>query len=338
MFDACFSETTTLGLRCHIVERRVLARQAGHGGGGWAQAASEARATPGAAPSKRKATICCRCVAGARTATIRGRKGGRPKGMNARMGEQMPQLAALEAVLSAMGEVAVAVSGGVDSLTLAAFAHRVLGKRCVDVSCGITRGAARGDGAHAGSWPSARAGRCTVIDAGEFDNADYMRNPVNRCFYCKTSLYGAIRPHTAAQMVSGTNLDDLGEYRPGLIAAQGARRAPSVRRGGHAQAATCARSPATGLGDVAELPASPCLSSRIETGIAIDPAMLALVHANEQLVAQCTAPKTVRCRVRAGGVVIELDDASLERVDGGEQDACVAGSRACSIAGGYARR
>ena len=116
-----------------------------------------------------------------------------------------------------------------------------------------------------------------MIDAGEFGSADYMRNPVNRCFYCKTSLYGAIRPHTAAQIVSGTNLDDLGEYRPGLIAAKehGVRH-PFVEAR-HRQAGACVRSRATsGLGEVAELPASPCLSSRVETGIAIDPVVLAL--------------------------------------------------------------
>jgi len=48
---------------------------------------------------------------------------------------------------------------------------------------------------------------------------EYLANPVDRCFYCKTSLYGAIRARTGAQLVSGTNLDDLGEYRPGLRAA-----------------------------------------------------------------------------------------------------------------------
>jgi uncharacterized protein len=217
----------------------------------------------------------------------------------------------LEAVLRSIGEVAVAVSGGVDSLTLAAVAHRVLGKRVTmfhAVSSAVpseaterTREIADREG-----WA------LTVLDAGEFGSADYMRNPVNRCFYCKTSLYGAIRPHTAAAMVSGTNMDDLGEYRPGLIAAKehGVRH-PFVEARIDKQSVR-AISRYLGLGDVAELPASPCLSSRIETGIAIDPVMLACVHESEGLVGRELAPKTVRCRVRAGGVVIELDDASLE--------------------------
>ena len=221
------------------------------------------------------------------------------------------QLAALEAVLRSIGEVAVAVSGGVDSLTLAAVAHRVLGKR-VSMFHAVSS-AVPGEATERTREIADREGwALTVLDAGEFGSADYMRNPVNRCFYCKTSLYGAIRPHTAAALVSGTNMDDLGEYRPGLIAAKehGVRH-PFVEAHIDKQSVR-AISRYLGLGDVAELPASPCLSSRIETGIAIDPVMLACVHESEGLVGRELAPKTVRCRVRAGGVVIELDDVSLE--------------------------
>jgi len=230
--------------------------------------------------------------------------------MNAPLQPASIQLAALQGVLRSIGEVAVAVSGGVDSLTLAAAAHRTLAGRASmlhAVSPAVpaeaterTRQVAAREG-----WP------LTVLNAGEFGDRDYMRNPLDRCFYCKTNLYGAIRPHTMAQIVSGTNLDDLGEYRPGLIAAKehGVRH-PFVearidKRGVRAIARNI------GLGEVAELPASPCLSSRIETGIAIDPVMLECVHESERLVERELKPKTVRCRVRAGGVVIELDESSL---------------------------
>jgi uncharacterized protein len=250
------------------------------------------------------------------------------------MGEQIPQRAALESALSAMGEIAVAVSGGVDSLTLAAFAHGLSAQRCVmyhAVSPAVPQEATQRTRALA----EREGWRLHVIDAGEFDNADYMRNPVNRCFYCKTSLYGAIRPHTVAQIVSGTNLDDLGEYRPGLLAArEHSVRHPFVEAGLHkSDVRILARQ--LGLGEVAELPASPCLSSRVETGIAIDPAMLALVHTTEQLVAEQLQPKTVRCRVRASGVVVELDAASLERLDAGQQEALRARVRDLFAAGGH---
>jgi uncharacterized protein len=236
------------------------------------------------------------------------------------MSEPIVERNALEHVLGAMGEVAVAVSGGVDSLTLAAFAHRQLGKRCTMFHA--VSAAVPSEGTQRTRTLADREGWVLhVIDAGEFDNGDYMRNPVNRCFYCKTSLYGSIRPHTSAQIVSGTNLDDLGEYRPGLIAAKehGVRH-PFVEAAMSKQRVRALASH-LGLGEVAELPSSPCLSSRIETGIAVDPAMLACVHAVEKLVTTRLAPETVRCRVRAKGVVIELDHSSLASLQGVPGDA-----------------
>src|SRR5581483_5191156 len=144
---------------------------------------------------------------------------------------------------------------------------------------------------------------------------DYLSNPVNRCFYCKTSLYAAIRPHTDAQIVSGTNVDDLGEYRPGLEAAKvHSVRHPFVEAG-LTKRSVRALSRDLGLAEVADLPASPCLASRVETGIAIDPAVLRNIHATEQLVSRALAPETVRCRVRASGIVIELDAVHLASVN-----------------------
>ena len=225
------------------------------------------------------------------------------------------RLAALEAVLRRMDRVAVAVSGGVDSLTLGYVAHKTLGPSAAmfhAVSPAVPKEATRRtqELADRESW------KLTVIDAAEFERDEYMRNPLDRCFYCKTSLYGAIRPHTSAQIVSGTNLDDLGEYRPGLLAAKdhGVRH-PMVeahidKRGVRAIAHHL------GLEGLAELPASPCLSSQIETGIAIDPLVLASVHETERLVSQALRPKTVRCRVRAQAVVIELDEAALDLLSG----------------------
>lgn len=224
----------------------------------------------------------------------------------------------LERLAQALGEfesLAVAVSGGVDSLTLATVAHRTLATRVEMFHA--TSPAVPHEATQRVRDMAAREGwKLTVLDAGEFDDPHYRSNPVNRCFYCKTNLYGALVPRTSAQIVAGTNLDDLGEYRPGLNAAKdhGVRH-PFVEAGIDKKTVR-AIARQLGLEDIAELPSAPCLSSRIETGIAIDPAMLQLVHAAERLVSSSVAPRTVRCRVRAKGVVIELDEQKLAALDG----------------------
>jgi uncharacterized protein len=228
----------------------------------------------------------------------------------------MTVLDRLRDTLGAMHGVAVAVSGGIDSLTLATVAHRTMRSEATmhhATSPAVpaeaterTLALARTEG-----W------RLDVFDAGEFADPAYRANPVNRCFFCKTNLYGAVARRTSRQIVSGTNLDDLGEYRPGLDAARAhAVRHPFVEAGiGKRELRALAAE--LGLGALSDLPSAPCLSSRIETGIRIEAPMLAMVHAAEQLVAARLSPITVRCRVRAGGVVIELDETALAALDEG---------------------
>jgi len=157
--------------------------------------------------------------------------------------------------------------------------------------------------------------RLHVIDAREFAREEYLSNPVDRCFYCKQSLYVEIARHTTAQVLSGANADDLGEYRPGLDAArQAGARHPFVDVGVDKRAIR-AIARELGLGGMSEIPASPCLSSRVETGIRIEAPMLERIHAAENAVrALVPDAPAVRCRVRAKGVVIEIDAAALATI------------------------
>ncbi len=245
------------------------------------------------------------------------------------MSEAGDALVRLQALLSGLEapRVALAVSGGIDSLTLAAAAAPVLGDRLTlhHASSPAVPGEAT---ERTRALAAERGVRLEVFDAGEFDDARYRANPSNRCFFCKTNLYGAIVARlqgTGALVLSGTNTDDLADYRPGLQAADAhGVRHPFVEAG-ISKATLRGIASRLGLGALSELPSAPCLSSRIETGLFIEPRTLALVHEAERLVAArleaagLGAAGAAR-RVRRDGLVIELDPASLRAVqEAGEE-------------------
>lgn len=226
---------------------------------------------------------------------------------------------ALRRELEVHGRVAVAVSGGIDSLTLAALAARTLGERA-GMFHSLTASVPAAATERTRSLAARFGWKLHVIDARELERGEYLANPVNRCFYCKQSLYAEIARHTDAQVLSGANTDDLSEYRPGLDAAREAgARHPFIDAGvGKATIRALARE--LGLGELAELPASPCLSSRVETGIPILAPMLGRIDAAESAIRERIEARAVRCRVRAMGVVIEIDSATLEALTPGQRE------------------
>jgi uncharacterized protein len=219
----------------------------------------------------------------------------------------------LVAALDRHGRLAIAVSGGQDSMTLAHVAHRFAAMPPVlfhAASPAVPASALRRLEEHA-----ARAGwDLVLLDAGELTDPRYVANPVNRCYFCKSNLYDRIRAATDAVIASGTNTDDLGDFRPGLAAA-GERAVvhPYVEAGiGKAGIAALARS--LGLDDLAALPAQPCLASRIETGIAVTAEDLEFIGRVEADLAGLLGPEAVlRCRVTRKGAVVELAPAFLDR-------------------------
>ncbi len=218
---------------------------------------------------------------------------------------------ALNAVLDQIGRAAVAVSGGVDSMTLALLAGRRGGLACTmfhAVSPAVPPEATE----RVRTYASREGWRLTVLDAGEFDDPNYRANPANRCFYCKTNLYGALAARTDATLLSGTNLDDLDDWRPGLQAAEIHRVRHPFVEAGIDKATVRSLAAALGFDDLASLPAAPCLSSRIETGLRVEADELAQIHAAERYLARQLRPETVRCRRRRAGIVIELDTPTLD--------------------------
>ena len=207
------------------------------------------------------------------------------------------------------------MSGGVDSMTLAVAAHARLGPGRAAMFHAVSPAVPPEATARVRDYARRQSWRLEVIDAGEFADPDYLRNPANRCFFCKANLYGTIARRTALPIASGTNLDDLGDWRPGLEAARNhAVRHPYVEAGID-KAGVRALARAWRLLDLAELPAAPCLSSRLETGIRVDAATLAFIHAVERLIATELRPETVRCRVFHTGTAVQLDPLSLARIE-----------------------
>jgi uncharacterized protein len=221
----------------------------------------------------------------------------------------------LEAVLAAIDTLAVAVSGRVDSMTLAVIAGRHLGARAKMIHA-VSPAVPPEASARVQAYAGREGWRLEVIDAGEFGDPNYLKNPANRCFFCKTNLYGTIATHTATTICSGTNLDDLADWRPGLQAAeQRAVRHPYVEAEID-KATVRALARQLELDDLAELPAAPCLSSRLETGLPVTAARLELVHAVERLIQRELGPRTVRCRLLLDGIAIQLDPAALAKIQG----------------------
>jgi uncharacterized protein len=233
--------------------------------------------------------------------------------------EEAAQEKQLIRCLQLLEPVAIAVSGGVDSLALATLAHRVLSAGASTMFHAVSPAVPQEATARVRVLGQQEGWHLTIFDAGEFENEAYRSNPVNRCFHCKHNLYEGIKQLSQAAILSGTNRDDLGEYRPGLEAARRFNvRHPYVETG-FRKADVRRLAARLGLGYIAELPAAPCLASRVETGIRIEAETLRLVHRVEQLVTASLKPKVVRCRIRPRAIAVELDPQALAQLAPHEQ-------------------
>ncbi len=219
---------------------------------------------------------------------------------------QLVEQAALVANLDRSPELAVAVSGGIDSMILAFVAHRFSRTRAVMLHA-ISPAVPQSATARVERYAASEGWQMKWIDAGEFADANYRQNPVNRCYYCKSNLYDRIREAVTSPIASGTNVDDLGDFRPGLKAASERNVIHPYVESGFDKAAIYRLARHHALSDLAELPAQPCLASRVETGIAIDPNDLAFIEMMEIHASSLTSRLTdIRCRTTSAGVVIEV--------------------------------
>jgi uncharacterized protein len=223
--------------------------------------------------------------------------------------------------------VAVAFSGGVDSAVVTKAAQLALGAAAVAVTA-QSASLADGELDEAKSVAEQIGIRHEVIKTDEFQNEEYLANPSNRCFFCKTELYTQLASRLDALGVdviaNGANLDDTGDHRPGMQAAQDhAVRSPLIEAG--------LRKP-----DIRELaqfwdlsiwdkPAMPCLSSRIAYGVAVTPDRVRRIDAAERYLKELLNIDELRVRLEANELArIEIPLEAIPQLVAPENRACIA--------------
>lgn len=193
-------------------------------------------------------------------------------------------LEALRAFVRALGSVLVCYSGGIDSALLLAVAHEQLGDRAVGMTA-VSPSLAPSERDAATRFAASLGARHYLVESHEIERPGYVANAPDRCFHCKSELYEIAaeqqQRHALGHVLNGTNRDDLGDYRPGLKAADIAGVVSPLAALGFGKASVRAMAQLLGL-PIWDKPASACLSSRIPYGTAVTRERLTQIGGFEQ--------------------------------------------------------
>lgn len=242
---------------------------------------------------------------------------------------------ALRAAVAPLGSAAVAFSGGADSALVLRACRDVLPPDRVVAVTGRSESLKPAELERARALAASLEVRHEVVDTLEVLDPAYAANGPDRCWHCKTELYGKVEERARslgiAAVVDGLNADDRVEERPGArAAAERGVRSP-LREAGLGKAAVRALSRALGL-PTWDKPAEPCLSSRIPFGTAVTPERLARVRAGEEVLERLGFP-VHRVRHHEAVARVELPVEDLPRaLEPATRRAIVEGLRAAGYA------
>lgn len=228
----------------------------------------------------------------------------------------LSKLETLRAKLAESERIVVAFSGGVDSAFLLAVANDVLGEQCHAVTA-VSQTMARSEIADAKQLASelGLGDRHHVIESHELEVPGFTDNPAHRCALCKTELMdvaGPIAERLAAPIALGTNLDDLGDVRPGIAAARERGAQMPLVEVGFTKAEVREASKAIGL-RTWDKPQLACLSSRFPYGTQITPDRLRRVDAFEDGL-RALGFKQIRVRFHDTIARIEIEASEIAAV------------------------